>query len=306
MRTVAPTSRMVATRKPSATATTSTESTTPTTNVSTPSPVKLGLYERSIEQRHEREIKLKALDAKLMEECTFTPKTSTPLRGRVVTPSSNGESVFDRLYRSKHAYSSYSNQPTPVTSNKRRSRSVSQKRQRRPHNENVVSPLAQSKPQSERSKSLERPLQTVFFNHQKSPSPSRHAASSSVMSSRVESLYEHGVRKMRARPSSNAQEREIRELLQAEREKDECTFYPFAREPRIMRRNEPPPASQLRRPHRRPAVIPFEIIVIHNQNWRTPRQRQDRQEEESYEPRQRDVSPLNDSATTVATEYGSI
>jgi hypothetical protein len=78
----------------------------------------LNIYERSKQQRAERERRLESLRKQLMAECTFTPKTGSGTRSKSPrTPeSSSDESVFDRLYQNRSSVSS--EHSTPIQSNR--------------------------------------------------------------------------------------------------------------------------------------------------------------------------------------------
>lgn len=60
------------------------------------------MYERSMLQKEQREIKLKALEESLMEECTFSPRSSSPKKFRG-TDGTSTEDVFERLYSTETA-----------------------------------------------------------------------------------------------------------------------------------------------------------------------------------------------------------
>jgi hypothetical protein len=78
------------------------------------------MYERSILQMEERERKLLDLQQKLMEDCTFSPKSSTPT-SRASSPAASPDKVgvFDRLYddaatRAAHREAAKSTTMTPT------------------------------------------------------------------------------------------------------------------------------------------------------------------------------------------------
>ena len=72
-----------------------------------------GLYEREVEHKAKRDAKLQLIAKKMMEECTFTPKTSISSVSRTTSTNASSETkgplddVYERLYR--HA----SNASTP-------------------------------------------------------------------------------------------------------------------------------------------------------------------------------------------------
>jgi hypothetical protein len=229
------------------------------------------LYERAVQQRVERARKLKLLEAKLMEECTFTPTTTTSRSSTVSSSPSSGESVFDRLYRGGNNTPG-SNHSTPVTSNVRRGRS-------------------------------NYPTRTT---RAASPMSSRMSSSrpESTYSSRIEGLYESGVRKIRARPLLNdSREKQLRDVRREEQNMAECTFQPSLRKGRKSKLVMEP---HRRRPQKLPDALPLEIRVS-NKAWESPLRE---------EWRHRAVSPLREdslgdfgppsAAKTAETEYGSI
>jgi hypothetical protein len=55
------------------------------------------MYERSMLQLEQRERRLSALQQRLMADCTFSPKTTTPT-SRNVSRENSPDTVFDRLY----------------------------------------------------------------------------------------------------------------------------------------------------------------------------------------------------------------
>jgi hypothetical protein len=136
----------------------------------------------------------------LAKSCTFTPnttKSNSSNRTATTNASSGGtESVFDRLYRNP-------NQGGSVASN----RSPAMLNGTRLHSYSVRSSLRSSLSRSPTAYSTE-------------------SRSSTAMSSRIEELYEKGVRKVRRRPVSDLQERQIRDRHREEKELDECTFRP--------------------------------------------------------------------------------
>lgn len=151
-----------------------------------------GLYDRSITQKEERERKLKALGLKMMEDCTFTPKTSKSfVSNRTVTTneSSGGESVFSRLYRNGGcATASWS---SPVV----------------------------------KSDSPHHPPEPV--NLEQADALSRTASTASaLMSNRMEGTYHKHVQKMRARPLTEEDEKDLRDRNFEAKEMEQCTFRP--------------------------------------------------------------------------------
>lgn len=78
----------------------------------------LNLYERAMQQKKDKELKIISIKSQMMEECTFTPKTTksnSSSRTATTNTSSGGDTVFDRLYRSGESVSS--KMSTPLKSN---------------------------------------------------------------------------------------------------------------------------------------------------------------------------------------------
>ena len=166
---------------------------------SRPSPPlrRLGLYERSLRQQEERERKMNNLRADLMKDCTFTPNISAK-----VNPAGS----------SNHT-------TTTRTSSSSRSGGDESVFERLYRNGGSVS-----------SGSKGTPVTSNCSGRRSATSPadrSTMSRASSTATSRIESLYEEGVRKLRNRPVNDAAERELREKEREEKELQEhCTFRP--------------------------------------------------------------------------------
>lgn len=228
------------------------------------------LYDRGIRQKAERQRKLQALETNLMKDCTFTPKTTNKTRCLTVTPPSS-ESVFDRLYRPKV-------RSTPSTFGSQRS-----------------TPRA--------SNSLRRTAPTDV-NHQTSPSSIVSSRiESSCYSSRIDDLYESGVRKMLSRPRSDEKEKQIRERRRDDQQWAECTFRPAIHGRKVQQQHQQQrKSSKLVMEPRPRRALPFEIVIAKDTGWDSPLR----------PPASAAVSPLrvemgsSSAALTVQTDYGSI
>ena len=186
------------------------------------------------------------------------------------------------------------------------------------------------------------PITSNMTNRRRTPSTettsptTNSTVTSTVMSGRLESIYERGVRKMRARPVNDTAERDLRELRTFEKELSECTFHPqkqnntkktgnckrsklimepSIRRPKHSRRKHPFGSPQPEPPI--PPSLPLEIVVPNSSIdvWETPPRRDRTSNEYSM------ISPLKEPfvvedtcprvltsspVQTAATEYGSI
>jgi hypothetical protein len=157
---------------------------------------RLGLYERSIKERQQKEAKLQSIRKELMHEYTFTPKipSSSTSSRTATTNASSCDSVFDRLYR--NAGSSSIATPTSVQASKQHppGRTSSQKKP----------PTSYGNPWSSTASGVTKNSTT----------------------SRIDELYHSGVLKARSRPQSDREEKEARERRREAKELRECTFRP--------------------------------------------------------------------------------
>jgi hypothetical protein len=189
------------------------------------------LYDRSLQQRRDRDSRLAALESKIMEDCTFTPKTSKSWvshRTATTHDSSGGgeESVFSRLYRTGTSCSTGRSSASPP-----------------PHGEAWDNALPMPPPAAQCCaldpvivSSQQRPYQV------KETMPSRVTAPISslphtqgtaittsatfAMSQRMQGAYQKHVQKMRGRTSTEMYDKVRRDRNYEAKEQEQCTFRP--------------------------------------------------------------------------------
>jgi hypothetical protein len=204
--------------------TTKSSTTTSQHQRTTPVLKRLGLYERAMQQKSDRAVRIKSMEAAWMAtSCTFTPKTNATKcnasnSNRTATTNSASsvgttttESVFDRLYNKGSSVASKCHRSPPPTAttipwNGGSSRQLL-------HQYSVRSSLSRS------------PTPTTVAGRERTNS-STESRTSTAVSSRIEELYEKGTRKGWRRPATDQQERRIRDRLCEQRELQECTFRP--------------------------------------------------------------------------------
>lgn len=147
-----------------------------------------GLYERNKESDAKRAAKLQMVRKEMMQECTFTPKTLASSSSTSRTTATNASSETKGVINDvyERLYRHAGNVSTPI---KGRSRAG--------------------------SSSI----------HQPSPNSSL-SRSGSACSSRIEELYQDGVRKIRSRRMTEEQERALRSTRLDQKDILECTFRP--------------------------------------------------------------------------------
>jgi hypothetical protein len=155
---------------------------------------RISLYERSIQEREQKEAKLQSIRKEQMTEYTFTPKlpSSSTSSRTVTTNASSSDSVFDRLYR--NAGSSSIATPTSVQVRKQHSHG--------------------------------RTSHTRQTTHGSPYSSTASGVTKNSATSRIEELYQAGVMKARSRPRSEREEKEARERRRETKELRQCTFRP--------------------------------------------------------------------------------
>lgn len=129
---------------------------------------------------------------------------------------------------------------------------------------------------------------------------SQSPTTSSHVSSRMEAIYEQGVRKLRSRPPNDRVEKALRDRRAEERELAHCTFRPHAHRHKLRRSMLVMEPYVVRRRKKEP---PQEIIV--EKAWFTPTRNKVCMEDTGISPLRNDPF-LEDALSQAATEYGSI
>lgn len=206
---------------------------------------RLGLYERSVLLRAQRERKMKALRSKLLEDCTFSPRTNnhnnhhkiSPHRSHEGPPSSSpastasssrftaqtspssGTTVWERLYSQHHHHQQ------PSSSN--RSAATSSSHRSRPGTTTTPVPSFRTSSPGTAVQTTTSAAAAAAANTTSSPltpMPRRQTTNILPTSARLEQLYEEGVRKLRRRAATDKMETEWRqrrwEDLQLEQARD--------------------------------------------------------------------------------------
>jgi hypothetical protein len=255
----------------------------------TPVLKRLGLYERAIQQKSHKAVRIKSMEAAWMAtSCTFTPKTNTTKsnasnsnRTATTNSASSGgttttESVFERLYNKGSSVASKCHRsPLPTTAtipwNGGSSRQFL-------HQYSVRSSLSRS------------PTSPTAAAGRERTNSSTESRTSTAVSSRIEELYEKGTRKGWRRPATDQQERHIRDRLCEQRELQECTFRPqlyWGTKKQYPQRaasvlshllsSTPPPAKFQPRLPKEIIVSPspHDSIATKHRPWYTPRRQED-------------------------------
>lgn len=147
-----------------------------------------GLYERNKDRDAKREAKLEMVRKEMMQECTFTPKTLVSSSSTSRTTTTNGSSDTKGVIDDvyERLYRHAGNVSTPM----------------KPHSRTGSSSMHHPSPNSSVSRS------------------------GSACSSRIEELYQDGVRMIRRRRMTEEQERALRHKRREQQEILECTFRP--------------------------------------------------------------------------------
>jgi hypothetical protein len=187
------------------------------------------LYDRSLQQRRDRDSRLAALESKIMADCTFTPKTSKSWvshRTATTHDSSGGgeESVFSRLYRTGASCSTGRSSASPPPLGAWDSTVPLAPATQCCALDSVIVPSQQRQYQVKEA----IPSRTVVVSSRLPITQGTATAPSATfaMSQRMQGAYQKHVQKMRGRPSTEMDEKVRRDRNYEAKEQEQCTFRP--------------------------------------------------------------------------------
>jgi hypothetical protein len=188
------------------------------------------LYDRSLQQRRDRDNRLAALESKIMEDCTFTPKTSKSWVSHqtATTHDSSGcggeESVFSRLYRTGTSCSTGRSSASPPPQGAWDSAFPLAPTAQCCALDPVVVPSQQRQSQVNEAipSRMTVPISTLPNTH----GPATATPATFAMSQRMQGAYQKHVQKMRGRSLTEMDEKVRRDRNYEDKEQEQCTFRP--------------------------------------------------------------------------------